>query len=304
MEMFPNFDEMDVSTKTIIAVTNINLRIDELFEKLPITEYQVVPKRRGRKKRDAPVDPNLNLASGSIITLKMNGNLRGVDLKAGKKSKSAKKGFFRNSMTVVMLVDGKIINFKISDNGKFQITGCKSDEHVVNLIKHFYGIMQATCQDCFSIDGNFYAVFMTVMTNIDFNLGFQIDREKLDKWINTNTRYNSLLETSFGYTGVNIKIPFTMPQDFYLKKISYIKGADESVGEWKETRTSYSCYVDMLGEKERRKELAKSRYNTFLVFHSGNCIFSSMNKDFMQNYYNEFIDIIKQCRPTIEEVIA
>jgi hypothetical protein len=299
-ESFPKFDDMDVSTKTIIAVTNLNLTITDLFERLPITEYQVVPKRRGRKKRDAPVDPNVDVAPGSIITLKMNGNLRGVDLKAGRKSKSVKKGYFRNSMTVVMLIEGKIINFKVSDNGKFQITGCKNDEHVVSLIRHFYGIMRTSCEGCYTLDGDFSAVFMTVMTNIDFNLGFHIDREKLDKWINTRTRYNSLLETSFGYTGVNIKIPFEMPDDFYLKKIA----CSSETGEWTESRTSYSCYLDMLGEKERRKEMTKNRYNTFLVFHSGNCIFSSMNQEFMHGYYNEFLDIIRECRPNIEEIIS
>ena len=35
----------------------------------------------------------------------------------------------------------------------------------------------------------------TVMTNIDFNLGFLINRENLDKYINRNTDYNSF-ETS------------------------------------------------------------------------------------------------------------
>jgi hypothetical protein len=298
-EIFPDFEAMDVSTKTIIAVTNLSLNIAELFNQLPITDYQVVPKRRGRKKRDAPADPNINLESGSIITLKMNGNLRGVDLKAGKKSKSLKKGFFRNSMTTVMLIDGKIINFKVSDNGKLQITGCKNDTHVMNLVKHFYNILKTSCQGCYTISSNFSTVFMTVMTNIDFNLGFHINRENLDKWINTKTDYNSLLETSFGYTGVNIKIPFDMPQDFYLKKLTY---HDED-SEWKESRTSYACYLDMLGEKERRKEITKDRYNTFLVFHSGNCIFSSMNRDFMQKYYQEFLRIIRQCRHTIEEVV-
>ena len=45
------------------------------------------------------------------------------------------------------------------------------------------------------------------MTNIDFNIGYIINREELNRYINEHTEYNSLLETSFGYTGVNIKIP-------------------------------------------------------------------------------------------------
>lgn len=301
---FPKFEDIEVSTKTIIAVTNLLLDIGKLFESLPITDYQVVPKRRGRKKRDAPADPNINVPMGSIITLKYQGNLRGVDLKNGKKSKSAKKGYFRNSLTVVMLVDNKILNFKISDNGKFQITGCKKDEHAFSLIQTFYQIIRShNLQDCYRLEEDFYAVFITVMTNIDFNLGFQINRENLDKWINNRTDYNSLLETSFGYTGVNIKIPFSMPRDLYLKKLNH--NLDENNNDvWKESRISYICYLDILTDKERRKEINKSRYNTFLVFHSGNCIFSSMHKDFMKIYYEEFLSIVQDCRQYIEENVV
>lgn len=297
-ESFPKFDDIEVSTKTIIAVTNLSLNIASLFEKLPITDYQVVPKRRGRKKRDTPADPNIGLAMGSIITLKYQGNIRGVDLKAGKKSKSVKKGYFRNSLTVVMLIDNKILNFKISDNGKFQITGCKKDAHAAALVQNFFEIIKVSCADCYKLEGDFYSIFMTVMTNIDFSLGFQINREKLDQWVNTRTQYNSLLETSFGYTGVNIKIPFSMPRDMLLRKISFKDGA------WEESRISYNYYLDLLGDKERRKEITKSRYNTFLVFHSGNCIFSSLDKSFMNTYYQEFLGLIRDCRPTIEESIS
>jgi TATA-box binding protein (TBP) (component of TFIID and TFIIIB) len=51
------------------------------------------------------------------------------------------------------------------------------------------------------------------------------------------------------------------------------------------------------------KEVNKNRYNTFLVFHSGNVIMSSMHIDYMKDTYNKFINIIKECRPQIEENI-
>ena len=54
---------------------------------------------------------------------------------------------------------------------------------------------------------NFEAILVPAMRNIDFSLGFYVNREELDSYINEETEYTSLLETSFGYTGVNIKIP-------------------------------------------------------------------------------------------------
>ena len=50
--IFPKFNDIKVSTKTFIVMTNLTLNITELFEYLPITEYYVVPKRRGRKKKN------------------------------------------------------------------------------------------------------------------------------------------------------------------------------------------------------------------------------------------------------------
>ena len=113
-----------------------------------------------------------------------------------------------------------------------------------------------------------------------------------------NTTYNSLLETSFGYTGVNIKIPLIIPPTLELKTLTYKNE------EWIDNFTLYSDYIDSLCEKDRKKELNKKRWNTFLVFQSGNVIFSSMRKEcFMKETYEEFLDIIKKCKYLIEEKI-
>ena len=59
------------------------------------------------------------MKEGSIITLKYQEECRGVDLNAKKNKKKktlTKKKFFRNALTVVMKVDNKLINFKISKN--------------------------------------------------------------------------------------------------------------------------------------------------------------------------------------------
>ena len=78
---FPDFDDIKVSTKTFIAMTNLKIDLNKLFDFLPITEYIVVPKKRGRKKKNASEDPNVDIKSGSIITMKFENNLKGVDLK-------------------------------------------------------------------------------------------------------------------------------------------------------------------------------------------------------------------------------
>ena len=51
--VFPDFNKIKVSTKTFIVMTNLVLNIDKMFNFLPVTEYILIPKRRGRKKERA-----------------------------------------------------------------------------------------------------------------------------------------------------------------------------------------------------------------------------------------------------------
>lgn len=288
--VFPKFEDIPVSTKTFIVVSNISINIQKLFEFLPVTDYILIPKRRGRKKKSAVLDPNKNIPNGSIITLDMANNVRGVSLKKKKKRDGKTTDYFRNSVTVVMVMEGKKINFKISRNGKFQMTGCKFDRHSEECIKYIWSYIKDN-QDVYSIPTgeHFRALFIPAMRNIDFSLGFTLDRERLDEYFNTNTEYYSLLETSIGYTGVNIKIPVKKSiEDMKIKEL-----VCEEKG-WKDPVTvPYSVYLNTLKPKERQKKIEKERYNTFLVFHSGKTIQSSLCEEFARDVYYEFLDIIK-----------
>ena len=143
------------------------------------------------------------------------------------------------------------------------------------------------------------AIFIPAMTNINFCLGFQVNRENLDNYINAQTEYHSLLETSFGYAGVNIKIPLIQKElnKINLRKISY----DEKEKNWNKESVRYVDYISSLPEKEKIKENEKNRYNTFLVFQSGNCILTSIDKECMRDAYNIFMDIIQKCKNLIED---
>ena len=106
----PNFDDIKISTQTIIGISNLTINTEKLFRKFTITPYKVVEKRRGRKKKDdVYVEPEI-LPDGQIITIKFGDLIRGVDV--NQKKKQGK--FFRNALTLVMFMDNKLINFKIN----------------------------------------------------------------------------------------------------------------------------------------------------------------------------------------------
>lgn len=295
--VFPKFEDIQVSTKTFISMTNLTIDLRKLFDFLPVTDYIVIPKRRGRKKKCDNINPNTNILPGSIITLKFEDKLRGVDLKK-KKSQTKKKRnkWFRNSFTVVIIMDNKAINFKICQNGMFQITGCKTDEHAENCVKYIWEyIKDTTGLYKFSRGNILETLFVPAMRNIDFGLGFLVDREKLAMYMSVQTEFHSLLETSFGYTGVNIKIPITEDiTTLEVKKLIYNNG-------WTEEIVTYNDYLNLLPKKEQLKKINKDRYNTFLVFHSGKTIMSSINDKFSKDTYYYFLKIIRTCYDKIEE---
>jgi TATA-box binding protein (TBP) (component of TFIID and TFIIIB) len=295
---FPIFDDIKVSTKTFIAVTNLEIDIRKLFDSLPITEYQIVPKKRGRKKKIAVIDPNKNIPIGSIITLDYEGNIRGVDIKKKKNRSTKNRGnYFRNSVTIIMTMpDNKKINFKVSKNGKFQLTGCKIDSHAENCIEYIWGYIKDNKEIYTMVGEHLRVMFIPAMRNIDFDLGFLVNREKLDMYVNEKTNYHSLLETSFGYTGVNIKLPIIVSMDdIKIKQREYIEE------KWVDSMIPYNNYMEQLPEKEREKKLNTEKFNTFLVFHSGKTIMSGSQFELMKPTYYEFTNIIKKCHNIIEE---
>jgi hypothetical protein len=140
-----------------------------------------------------------------------------------------------------------------------------------------------------------FVILFNVMTNIDFNVGFTVNRESLDNYIVNNTSFNSLLETSMGYAGCNVKIPITIPLDLTVPMIELVDGT------WTPNPLSYKDFLDTMPEKEKKKEMNKKRYNTLLIFHSGQVISSCVNKELMKETYNSFFNLMEKGRDVIEE---
>ena len=95
------FKDIKVSTKTIIAITNLEINIEKLFNYLQVVTYIVKKKKRGRKKKNDNEDLNKDIKEGSIITLKYQDKLKifrkeigiirkTIEKTTGKKSKKRK----------------------------------------------------------------------------------------------------------------------------------------------------------------------------------------------------------------------
>ena len=296
------FEDIGISTKTVIAITNMIIDLDLLYTYIPIVDFIPQEKKRGRKKRINIETPVHKLPFGSIIMIQKRKDFRGTILKTKSKKSNT---FFLHSVTIIIsLDDNKFINVKISTNGKLQITGCKEDKHceqvVLGIFKNLMLVTEYTGKSCFSFINNetsLRTVFNTVMQNMDFNIGFAICRNKLDSFINQQTNFRSIFEGSIN-TEVNIKIPLKESTNInYLLQIKYNHETNEIVKE----NVPYTLYCNLLNEKERKKETRKERNHTFLVFASGSIIMSSRGSDMSRVFY-DFINILILNRKQFEDI--
>jgi len=225
------------------------------------------------------------------------------------------KKSFRNALNVVYQLEetevtgGAVrrVNMKVHKNGKFQLTGCKKMVYAQTCLWHFIQSVHLLLPKALNVSpaepaSSVRLYFQTVMTNVDFNLGFMVNRQELDMLMNKTTHYYSLLETSFGYTGVNIKFPLTMKwwqtpcpaMQFQLCK-------DFSADDYALVSHSLVPLKDFVAAEAIERLQRKGKFNTFLVFHSGKVIMSGMFSSTMQEDYEMFMSIIRKWKPLIEQ---
>jgi len=295
-----SFEEICISTKTVIAISNLIIDLEKFYNYIAITDFQPIEKKRGRKKRLVIEQSVKILPVGSIILVQRRREHRGVLLKNKAKRSNT---FFLHSVTVVLaLENNKFINVKVSSNGKFQITGCKSEKHYIDtmacLFKNMQRIEEMTGERCFRFNKSettLRVVFNTVMQNMDFNIGFNISREKLDRFINTHTEFVSIFEGSIS-TGVNVKIQSEQINDNELTQLTY-DIIDKKI---EVEKVPYNNYFNLLEEKEKKKESNKDKHHTFLIFASGSIIMSSRGPD-MKRVFHQLINTLLKNKLEFED---
>ena len=307
------FSQIEVSTRTVIVFTNCRLTLENLFNYIPITDFDPVLKRRGRKKRNMVEKQVIRLPFGSVIRVQYELNVRGVVhynhktavplveavvCPTGKTEN--KKSYFLHCVVLVIAIDtaedteNKFKNVKLYSNGKLQITGCKNDEQYIQTMRALFQLFGQIerftgMQVCANTDLTYRAVFNTVMQNMDFFIGFSICRNKLDQFINANTTFRSIYEGSMN-TGVNIKIPVSTTNGKLLA-IECSKTTNEVV----RSQVNYEDYKHFIMKKGK-----KEPEHTFLVFATGHIIFTSAGTD-MESVYYAFITLMMENRAHFEE---
>jgi TATA-box binding protein (TBP) (component of TFIID and TFIIIB) len=280
-------DKFSISTQTLIISTNTNIDCQQFYNFIHCYPNPKVSVGKSKTKVDSPQDIN----EGSILFAQYKHEYKGTPLK------KIKEKYFLNSVTLIMKIDTKFINIKVSNKGKLQITGCNQTSYAIKILKYIWELIRTSMAWTWNTENNvFEAKVIPVMCNINFSIGFHINREALNHIINTQTNHISILETSDGYVGVNIKISL---KEEPIEEIQIEQYTFENEN-WSSKDTKLIDYIHTLSQKEQKKKIAKCYVNTFLVFYSGKVIMSGgtsyINR---KRAYEEFIGIIQKYKTNI-----
>ena len=228
-----------------------------------------------------------------IITLSYKGVDKGKPKKRKNKVVVSKKGknFLNCISFTVQIEPKKAVNVKLFNNGVFQLTGCKCYEHAKKTFLKVWSAMQNTpCVFEFKKEGFFSNAYMeayvvSAMRNVDFRLGFEIDRERLGNYIIHNTQYN-IVPIIQGFMGVQMSIPIESVADMSVHKISFPPDIrDDEV--FLEETLRYDQFWK-IKPKEEEKAM-KGKAVTVAVFQTGKVLISGIDEIYQKPVFQWFI---------------
>jgi hypothetical protein len=295
--------------------------MENFFNYIPIRDI-AIERKNNRKKKIENVfsidDKQEEIPSGSIVCVKWRNKERGTIIKTASivRSSNVKKHkrdkYFLNSITTIMYFNNdkykdKLINLKITNTGRIQMTGCKDDDltvsciqtliNTMNTVKEWSGVslyeVNTSLSSMVVNTNNIVIILYTVMKNKNINIGFKINREKLDHLINSKYQeYISIFDGTTSGAGVNIKTKINKWEE---NLPMYIIDANENMNK------SFINTEKVIQTFTKSNKHNSDKYHTFLCFKSGSCIHSGRGDD-MNEALDKFVKILYDNRTEIEDV--
>ena len=188
-------DDVSVATHTFIAYTNINeLDLDLMFDEIDINNFLTHMLYKKKEK----------------------------GFKIGKKPNYTK--IFLNCISLTFNKTEKKVNLKLFRNGVIQLTGCKNFYHCKLGLSLFWDIIK-NINWCSKFE-YLEAYLVSVMRNVNFNLGFLVDREKLGQYVIKKAGDRKITPLIGGFMGMQFLVEIDSIDDMPVHKIRIEKNGD------------------------------------------------------------------------------
>lgn len=256
--------ELRVSTMTATSKFSCSISLDNIFEVLT---------------------PNTN-----IICIEYGDKIKGVSKKKISNKKKLSKKVFFNQITIIISFKNIDHNIKLFNNGSISMTGVKSKDIGYEVIQYLFNILKSqNNKKIFSEENSSIINYNIVLINSDYNIGYELKREKLHQLLVKNYSIYSSYESCI-YPGVNSKYFWNEDyKDKPFKGKCYCTGFCDGKGTGK-------------GESNCKKI-------TISAFQSGSIIITGANSveqitttfNFINTIFNTHKDILKKDIPSFIE---
>ena len=250
-------NDISISTHTFLVHTNLsNINLEDVFNKVDINNYLV------------------------HISYK---NIEKGFKKKRKQPKKQPKNFL-NCISFTFIKDTRKINIKLFNTGVTQLTGCKHIEHCkLGIILFWDSIKDIDMFNGFSFLDLF---FVSVMRNINFNLGFQISREKLGKYMLEKPGKYKIIPIMGGFIGLQFVIELESIDDMPVYK--FILNRDNVM-----TEQQPILYKDFTNKEINRKRINIS------IFQTGRVLISGIHEMYQTPIIEWILDLVKNIKDDI-----
>ena len=295
----PEFETLKTSTKTVMVYTNILFDLQQIFTLTPVTIVDIpLTKKKHKVDKKHIVAPY-----GAVYSISTKKDFRGIDLrnkKDGKVVETKSIDYFLNQLTIVLSLERLNLNIMMFKDS-LKIVGCKTTDDAIEAVMILWEeyIRPLDKYNVFQLkqgekDARF--LFKVVMRNVDFKLGFYVDRQSLNKLMNSSKYSDRVLMSQYEtteHTNVNIKMFSKKPNEFKYDCLIYSVGKNSS--------SRFEKYPNNPYKNPRKKK--KPNYITFIVFSSSEIILSGRYDEMMQERYEFFIREMFANKKLVEETI-
>ncbi len=208
---------------------------------------------------------------------------------------------FLNQVTLVISIGKIILNIMLFSSkdtkmGNFKIAGCKEDidAHEATMILWQDYISQISggwniLDPIWDPQPKF--LFRLVMRNVDFKLGFFIDREELNNLMNSPIYRDKVFMSqceATGHTNVNIKMFANKPKGYLYDCLVMPLNKE-------------AYFIELNKNPYKPKKKKKDKHTTFIVFSSSEIILSGRYEENMKEMYEFFVSEVIKNKKRVEE---
>jgi len=311
------FADIPVSTQTFTVRSNIqHIALHQFYEKLEPAD--VCPLRSAQPGSPPGGGTGGTRQEAAIICIKYQQHKKGCDpekdLKTKRKRTTSKeqespKRNFLNCITLIIQIE-KRINIKIFKNGVFQLTGCKDIDNVRRCLKLILTELskandrRGVSPTCFQLkegSDDFVIYIKSAMRNIDFDLGFKVNRALLAKRLTCIYEDDDdvIIPDAIGNKmDVKVKLRITREE---LEHLPVIKITNPTHTEPKEEEILYkNCLHIIEPDKKKLETKLKDKFVSISVFQNGKVLLSAMDASIKEKYYEWFTNLINEIEEDIK----